>query len=85
MSYGAAADKTVQIWETGNGKLINTLTGHAQGLSDLAWTENSRKIATASDDKLIKIFDVETVRVGSGGQGKGRGRKPWVVSSAVTV
>lgn len=32
-----------------------------QGLSDLAWTENSRKIATASDDKLIKIFDVETV------------------------
>lgn len=33
-----------------------------KGLSDLAWTENSRKIATASDDKLIKIFDVETVR-----------------------
>lgn len=26
----AAADKTVQIWETSNGKLINTLTGHAQ-------------------------------------------------------
>lgn len=61
--FGTAADKTVQIWETGNGKLINTLTGHAQGLSDLAWTENSRKIATASDDKLIKIFDVETVRM----------------------
>lgn len=34
---------------------------NVQGLSDLAWTENSRKIATASDDKLIKIFDVETV------------------------
>lgn len=26
----SAADKTVQIWETSNGKLINTLTGHAQ-------------------------------------------------------
>lgn len=32
-----------------------------KGLSDLAWTENNGKIATASDDKLIKIFDVETV------------------------
>ncbi|CAM9675905.1 unnamed protein product [Discosporangium mesarthrocarpum] len=56
----ASADKTVQIWNTKDCQPRNMLTGHAQGLSDLAWTEDSRKIATASDDKLIKIFDVET-------------------------
>ena len=40
-----------------------TLQGHAQGISDVSWAQDSRHVATASDDKLIKVWNVETVSV----------------------
>jgi len=34
------------------------LTGHTEGISDIAWASDSRYICSGSDDKSIKIWDV---------------------------
>ena len=36
-----------------------TLRGHTEGINDVEFTEDSRFVATASDDKTIRIWDVE--------------------------
>jgi COMPASS component SWD3 len=56
----AAADYTVHIRDC-FGESKRQLVGHDQGISDVAWTQDSRYVATASDDKLLKVWDVETV------------------------
>ncbi|KAG5178330.1 WD40-repeat-containing domain protein [Tribonema minus] len=55
----AAADLTVRLYSW-DGVFKASLNGHTQGISDVAWTQDSRYVATASDDKLLKVWDVET-------------------------
>jgi WD40 repeat protein len=55
-----AADKSVKIWDPSSGSLVRTLEGeHEYGLSDVAWSNNY--LATASDDKTILIWDMNSV------------------------
>ena len=37
-------------------------SSHAQGISDVAWTSDSKFLASASDDKTVKIWSATTVR-----------------------
>ena len=37
------------------------MTGHTEGLSDIAWSFDSELIASASDDKTVRIWSVEAV------------------------
>ena len=39
---------------------VSTLTGHSQGVNDLTWAADGRYIASASDDKTIRLWDVNT-------------------------
>jgi COMPASS component SWD3 len=63
MSTLAAADKLVKIWDVETGEPIRTIRGHKEGLSDLAWSSDSKYICTACDDGSIGIWIVESVRV----------------------
>lgn len=38
------------------------LAGHTHGVSDVAWARDSRLLASASDDKSVRLWDTETVR-----------------------
>ena len=57
------ADKVVKIWDVVHGELIQTLEGHTEGISDIAWSHDGEFLASASDDKTICIWSIEEVRV----------------------
>lgn len=40
---------------------MRTFSGHSQGISDIAWSPDNAFIASASDDKTIRIWDVDAV------------------------
>lgn len=56
------ADKLVKIWDADSGEIINTLEGHTEGISDIAWSSDGDYLASASDDKTIIIWNSELVR-----------------------
>lgn len=41
-------------------KPIQCLYGHTRGINDVVWSRTSSYIATASDDKTLRLWDVET-------------------------
>lgn len=44
------------------GRVSMELSGHTHGVSDVAWARDSRLLASASDDKSVRLWDTETVR-----------------------
>lgn len=59
--FFAGAENVVKIWSPETGQFLRDLTGHTQGLSDIAWSSNSIYLASASDDTTIRIWNVQTV------------------------
>ncbi len=60
-TFCAAADATIRIWDTATGKHLHTLEGHLAGVSTIAWSPDSKTLASGSDDKAIRLWDVDTV------------------------
>ncbi|KAL8940970.1 MAG: hypothetical protein Q9211_002017 [Gyalolechia sp. 1 TL-2023] len=60
MYISAAADGTIRIWSLPAGKPLRTLLGHLAGISTLAWSPDSRTLASGSDDKSIRLWDAVT-------------------------
>ena len=55
------ADKLIKLWEMPSGEFIQTLEGHTEGISDIAWSHDGEHLASASDDKTIRIWSTEEV------------------------
>ena len=56
-----AADATIRIWESTTGKQLHILEGHLAGISTIAWSPDSKTLASGSDDKSIRLWDISTV------------------------
>ena len=39
---------------------VETLLGHEQGVNDIAWSNDGQYLASASDDKTLRLYDVTT-------------------------
>lgn len=58
-----AADGTVSVWDARSVSIVQRLVGHGGGVSWVSWTNNSCYIASASDDKTVRVWSVKTVFV----------------------
>jgi len=47
-------------WECGVVWQVQTLTGHSNSVWSVAFSSNGKRIVSGSDDKLVKIWEVET-------------------------
>jgi WD40 repeat protein/class 3 adenylate cyclase len=49
--------KDAAIWNTVTGQKVLTLSGHTDGINEIAFSSNGTRIATASNDNTAKIWD----------------------------
>ena len=54
---GAAAGKTVKVWNVADGKEILTLT-HPANVAGLSFSADKAKVAAAADDNLVHVWDM---------------------------
>jgi tetratricopeptide (TPR) repeat protein len=57
-----AADwnSTVKIWDAQTGQEIFTLAGHTGPVTSVAFSPNSQRVASASDDKTLMVWNAKT-------------------------
>ncbi len=53
----ASADQTVQVWEAGNGKRLQTYRGHTDIVLGVAWSPDGTRIASASADQTVQVWE----------------------------
>lgn len=52
----ASDDKTLQIWNASNGMLLFTYLGHPGKVTAIAWSPDSRRVATGTDEGIVRIW-----------------------------
>ncbi|WP_201375989.1 hypothetical protein [Ktedonobacter robiniae] len=46
------------IWEASTGKVVSTGKGHSDTIHSLAWSSDGKRLASASQDKTVRLWQV---------------------------
>jgi WD40 repeat protein/serine/threonine protein kinase/DNA-binding XRE family transcriptional regulator len=58
----ASNDRTAQIWETGTGRLVQTLAGHLDAVISVRFSPDGRTVLTTSKDSTARLWEVANGR-----------------------
>ncbi len=53
------SDGTLRWYDSANGKLVQSIAGHADYVQDIAWSHDGKRLVSASRDKTVKVFGIE--------------------------
>jgi WD40 repeat protein len=62
IAAGSGEGNTIVLWDIAGEKPLLFLEGHSNGITDLSWSPDSTKLATASIDRTVQIWDAVTGR-----------------------
>jgi WD40 repeat protein len=49
-----------RLWDSSSGECLQTLEGHSDWVSSVAFSHDSARLASASDDNTVKIWDASS-------------------------
>jgi WD40 repeat protein len=58
----ASWDRLIHLWNVATGEKVATFNGHKAGVLEVAFSSDSRTLASSSDDWTVKLWHVESLR-----------------------
>ena len=58
----ASRGKNVIVWEVLTGEVVHTLEGHQLNVLSIAFSPDNRRLASASADETVKLWDISTAK-----------------------
>jgi WD40 repeat protein len=55
-------DKTVKVWDIVTGQILFTFSGHRGIIYSVAFSPDGKRLATASADATVKVWDVASIK-----------------------
>lgn len=57
----AGADSQLLLYDVDLGEFLRAFKSHSAGINDVAWSPDGKCLASASDDKTVRVWSVEAV------------------------